>query len=222
MAVGVEQYRTKIFKRISLLRLARPAMVVHPVLHPLLQEESQESRQTLSCKPRLQTTSGSSWDLPNRLNKVTLFLLVPRLGTPCLDLCLLGEVCRGGLVMSLLTVRDLRLPSLQVPKMASSLSLKIRTWFDQFDQYCTVCGISPDRMTSYAVLCLQGKAAEHWQAMKRAAEVGGRDLTDSPIFKAAMLEHYVDLATESTLRPRLAKLVQRGTVGEYHAGSGPP
>jgi hypothetical protein len=94
---------------------------------------------------------------------------------------------------------------------------KIHTWLAQFVDYCRILRIAPDQMTSYASLCLKDKAAEHWANMKRALAQVGKDPNDFEVFRLAMLEHYVDLSVESTVRSRLSKLKQVHSVAEFHA-----
>ena len=93
---------------------------------------------------------------------------------------------------------------------------KVHTWLEQFCEYCRIMCIGPEQMTSYATLCLKDKAAEHWANMKKALIHAGKDPYDFAVFRFAMVEHYVDLSVESTVRSRLSNLKQVHSVGEYH------
>lgn len=95
--------------------------------------------------------------------------------------------------------------------------VKIATWLEQFKSYCSILKVAPSQMTEYAALCLKDKAAEHWASMKKTLLSQSRDVSDFQVFCFAMLEHYVDTSVENTVRLRLSKLRQTGTVAEFHA-----
>jgi hypothetical protein len=92
---------------------------------------------------------------------------------------------------------------------------KVQTWLEQFSEYCRVMRIEPALMTSYATLCLKDKAAEHWSNIKQGLLSVGKDPYEFDVFKLAMLEHYVDLSVESTVRSRLSSLRQTQSVAEF-------
>lgn len=94
--------------------------------------------------------------------------------------------------------------------------LKIRTWLAQFQEYCKVMRIVPSEMTAFATLCLKDKAAEHWTTIKETLQQQNKDVNDFEVFRFALVEHYIDLATENTVRPRLSRVKQRSSVADYH------
>jgi Retrotransposon gag protein/Zinc knuckle len=91
------------------------------------------------------------------------------------------------------------------------------TWLKQFDSYSQICCPQPHELVAHASLCLSGRAAKEWPLISKALVVQGKDVNDFEVFKSAMLSQFVDADVESTLRVRLQKLKQTGSVTAYHA-----
>jgi Retrotransposon gag protein len=96
-------------------------------------------------------------------------------------------------------------------------STDVITWLKQFDSYSQICCLQPHELVAHASLCLSGRAAKEWALISKALVVQGKDVNDFEVFKSAMLSQFVDADVESTVRVRLQKLKQTGSVTTYHA-----
>jgi hypothetical protein len=73
-------------------------------------------------------------------------------------------------------------------------------------------GISSDAMAAYATRWLKDKGPEHWASMTKALVQARKDPYVFDVLISAMIEHYVGLFVDSTVRSRLASLKQTHTV----------
>jgi hypothetical protein len=91
------------------------------------------------------------------------------------------------------------------------------TWLGQFGRYANLLRLKPEELVSHATLCLEGRAAREWAFMEKALTAQNKDIENFDVFKEALTTHFVDPDVESTVRVRLARLKQSGSVAQYHS-----